>query len=215
MQITGRVGPGQGLDGTLDTVRLGRTLERIVTKGHGVYHDAAARGAIYSMYLNATSSTIAAGQINAAAALASTQFCLWNPIGSPVGLSLLRFGMGLISGTPAAGAVCHSLAWGNSITVASSGTVYSHKYGVAASQSGHLASAAGTALVGSKALNTVRCASFATTATAGASVSYVRCIEEMDGDILLMPGMLWVPTHRSAGTLCLHNYSVTWEELPL
>lgn len=187
-----------------------------VVDAHGDFHDAAVAGNVYSLYLNATSSTVAAGNIEAAAAAASTQFALWNPANSGYVLSLLKFGLGVISGTPTGGGTTHSLSIGHAISIASSGTVYNHKTGAAGGCiAGYLASAAGANLTGSTALKALRVANFGSTATAQASVNTVPCVEDISGDIVLFPGMAWVPTWRGAGTTLLNNYSITWEEVQL
>lgn len=216
MELQGRVGPATAADAAVDTIRLGRTLEQIVSDAHGRYHDAALNGRIFSLYFNATGTNIAAGQIELAAAAASTQFALWNPLGSPVALSILRFGIGTITTTTSpAGPVTHSMSWGNSITAASIGTVFNHKLGAGGTQAGYLVHITGSALTGGKALTTVMLANFTTSATAPASVSYINAIDEVNGALVLMPGALWVPTHVSQGSAHLSNYSVTWEEVPL
>jgi hypothetical protein len=69
----------------------------------------AVAGKEFSMTLAATSSTIAAGNIVSAAAAASTQFALANPVGSGVLLVLSKLIVGPISGTPPGGAVFHGL----------------------------------------------------------------------------------------------------------
>lgn len=211
-----QVGRAKVADGAYSPGRLDANRNVAVTDAHGDYHDAAVAGNVYSLYLNATSSTVAAGNIEAAAAAASTQFAIWNPANSGYVLSLLKFGVGIISGTPTGGAVTHSLSIGHSISIASAGTVINHKTGAKGGCiAGYLTSAAGSALTGSVALNTLRVANFASTATAQATAGVVTGLEGIDGDIVLYPGMAWVPTWRGAGTTLLNNYSITWEEVQL
>ena len=77
-----------------------------------------------------------------------------------------------------------------------------------------VASAAGTALTGGSAPTTLRLADFASTATAQASVGELRVVEYIDGEIILPPGVGWVPLWGAAGTALLNGYSITWEEVP-
>lgn len=211
-----QTGRSKSTDGQYGPARLDNQRNVAVADAHGDYHDAATAGNVYSLYLNATSSTVAAGNIEAAAAAASTQFALWNPANSGYVLSLLKFGLGVISGTPTGGGVTHSLSIGHAISIAPSGTVLNHKTGATGGCiAGYLASAAGSNLTGSIALKALRVANFASTATAQASVNAVSAVEPIDGDIVLYPGMAWVPTWRGAGTTLLNNYSITWEEVQL
>lgn len=198
---------------------IDKELNLQTVDGHGKYHDASVNGNIWSLYLTATTSTVAAGNIEAATAAASTQFALWNPLTSTVVISILKFGVGTISGTPTGGGVTHSMALAP--TVAAVGTVYNHKNPLSVGTTsptplaGYMASAAGATLTGGGALKAVRVANFSSTATAQASVGLVSAVEDVAGDLILMPGYMWVPTWRGAGTTLLNNYSVTWEEITL
>jgi hypothetical protein len=77
-----------------------------------------------------------------------------------------------------------------------------------------VASAAGSALTGGGAPTTLHIADFASTNTAQASVGELRVIEYIDGEIILPPGIGWVPLWGAAGTTLLNGYSITWEEVP-
>lgn len=209
-------GPGLGGAGTQTQLRASIPHgDLVVAEGKGRYYESVRRGSVFSLYLNATSSTIAAGNIEAATAAASTQFAIWNPVSSGINISLLKFGIGVISGTPPGGAVTHSITT-TVPTVASASAQQPpicNNLSAAVCGAGYMASAAGTTLTGGGALKTLRVAQFATTGTAQASVAMTNSIEDIGGDILLPPGTMWVPTHRTAGTTALHNYSITWEEI--
>lgn len=198
---------------------IDKQLNVVTADGHADFFNAAYAGNTYSLYLTATTSTVAAGNIEAAAAAASTQFALWNPLTSLVAISILKFGMGIISGTPTGGGLTHSM--GLAPTVAASGTVYNHRnplsVGVTSPtpSAGYMASAGGSALTGGGALKAIRVANFSQTATAAAIPGTVQAVEVVDGDIVLLPGYMWVPTWRGAGTSVLNNYSVTWEEITI
>src|SRR2546425_11562392 len=103
------VGPQQKADGSQLAFRSSRTGAGIVADAHGRYQEATIRGNVYSLVLTATSTGVAAGNIAGAAAAASTQFALWNPASSQKALVLLKFGMGVISGTPGAGPMFHGI----------------------------------------------------------------------------------------------------------
>lgn len=200
--------------GSYGPARLSPDRAVVTVDGKGRYYDSATGGSVFSLYLAATTTGVAAGNIELAAAAASTQFALWNPANSGYILSILKFGVGVISGTAAPGAVTHSLSIGHAISIANSGSPLNHKTGAIGGGVGkYIASAAGSALTGSVALKTLRAANFAATATAQAVPGYVAAVEEVAGDIVLYPGMAWVPTHPTAGSSLLHNYSVTWEEV--
>jgi hypothetical protein len=78
-----------------------------------------------------------------------------------------------------------------------------------------LASAAGSALTGSTALVIIRAADLYITAGTAANLGGFKCVEYVDGDIVIAPGSCWVPTWVAAGTTFLGGYSVTWEEIPI
>lgn len=187
----------------------------VVAQGKGRYYESSSRGKVFNFYLNAISTTVAAGNIEAAAANASTQFALWNPLASGVNISLLKFGLGVISGTPTGGAVTHSF-YATAPTIASAGTApVGMNLGSQVCTAGYMAAAAGTSLTGGSALKVLRMADFSSTATAQGSVGLVKSVEDLAGDILLPPGTGWAPTWRGAGTTLLCSYSIMFEEIPI
>src|SRR3989442_14287711 len=103
------VGPQSKADGSQIALRSSRTGAGIVADAHGRYQEATIRGNVYSVVLTATTTGVAAGNIAGAAAAAATQFVLWNPSASQKALVLLKFGMGVISGTPGAGPMFHGM----------------------------------------------------------------------------------------------------------
>ena len=82
-------------DGTVGIARATRIGALATGDAQGRYYEQAFRGNIFSLVLAATTGTVAAGNVNGAAAGASTQFALWNPAGSGKNLSLLDFHLGL------------------------------------------------------------------------------------------------------------------------
>src|SRR3954469_4580989 len=119
MELELQAGPRTQADGVTDgPLRIERQGGLVVADAHGHFHVGAVRKQIFSLTLNTTSSTVAAGNIVAAAAAASTQFALWNPASSGVNISLLKFGMGVISGTPGPGPLFHGVFVDGNPTVA-------------------------------------------------------------------------------------------------
>lgn len=213
------VGSRTRADGSLERLRGSRNCSLVVGQGQGKYYEQASRGEIYSLVLTAWSSTIAAGNINAAATGASTQFALWNLASSPVNLALLKFQVWPISGTAPIPPVFHSMSI-TAPTIAHSVVtpVTNNKTGASgACQARALTSAAGSNLTGSTALQIIRAASFTITAGAmGTTGGFGNILTEyVDGDIVISPGTAWVPTWIAAGTTFLGGYSVTWAEIPI
>lgn len=217
MQVQGIVGiTSSQADGVTPPLRLGRLGDLISSQLHGRYYEGTSRGNVYSAVLAATTGTIAAGNINGAAAAASTQFALWNPVGSGVNLALLKVLVAVISGTPPGGPVFHSYSVGvPNPSVGARGL--SNLLGVAPSKGLYLASAAGSALTNSPgALTTLRPMNlnfFAGAVTATTNIA--AALELVEGDIVIPPGTLWVPTWSGAGTTLLNAYGISWEEIPI
>lgn len=211
---TGALAPSA--DGATPNLRSGRLNDLIVSELHGKYYEQAARGNVYSAMLAATTGTVAAGNINAAAAGASTQFAVWNPANSKVNLSLGKFFMNVISGTPPT-LLSHTLS-PNGVPGAQVGVPgTNHLTGVAGGYGRVLASAAGVALTGAGVLPApLRPSAFSLFAAAIAATSNIQAaLEDIDGSIIIAPGMLWVPTWSGAGTTFLNAYGLTWEEVPV
>lgn len=211
-----QVGPFNVPDGTRNSPRLGRTNEQVVADAHARYQEAVSRGKVFSLTLIATTTGVAAGNIVAAAAAAVTQFALVNPAGSGVNLVVLKVGIGVISGTVAAGPVFHSYTTTLPTLASIGGTIRNSMIGSAnPSVAIPHALAAGSALTGSGALTTHSMMNFSSTATAQATVGEISCVEEVAGALIIPPGTMWVPTWSAAGTSVLNAYMIQWEETPL
>jgi len=209
-----RVGSQYAADGSFLPLRGTKQGAGAVVDAQGKYYEQASRGNVFSLVLTAWSSTIAAGNINAAAAAASTQFALWNPTGSGKNLSLLKFGVWPISGTSPIPCVFHSKGTAPTVTSAAVTPVANNLAGSsAASVAGYMASAAGSTLTGGGALTLIRAADLFITAGTAANLQGHKVIEYIDGDIVIPPGMMWVPTWIAGGTTFLGGYSITWEEI--
>lgn len=207
-------GPLPGGTGSPSPFTAGTLGAQRVQDGNGHFYDGVFYGRVFTMVLAATTTGVAAGNIVAAAAAASTQFALFNPANSSKVLSLLRFGMGVISGTPGPGPVFHGYFIGVP-TLAANGVALSNLIsGNSGSIARCYASAGGAALTGGPAPLVHSVADFSATATAQAVPGHVRSIENLDGAIILLPGTGWAPLWSIAGTSLLNAYSITWEENP-
>ena len=219
MLAEGRSGITTLSDGTVAPTRLSRNGATIVGDGQGSYYEQASKGNIFNLTLTTTSGTIAAGNINGAAAAASTQFALWNPAGSGKNLSFLKYWILPISGTAPVAGCFHSYS-STAPTIATSvvSPITCANIGMApASVARALTSAAGAALTGSSALQIIRPAhlylaagAMGTTGGFGTNIA-----EELAGSIVIPPGTCWVPTWTAAGTTFLNGYGIMWEEIPV
>lgn len=204
-------------DGVETTARFSRMSGVMTGNINDFLYENTSRGNRFALQLPVTTTGIAAGNIDNAAAAASTNFALWNPAGSGKNLSLSKFFLNLTSGTVPAGPVNHS--YGTAPTIASTltnGTLSSLLVGPAAGGVARgVAVAAGTALTGGGALTRLRPSPFFFTAGAAADLAGQFFEEDIFGDIVIAPGYMWVPTWSGAGTAVLGGYGITWEEIPI
>jgi hypothetical protein len=219
MLIQGQVGQVTALDGAQNNLRQGRTGEIILSQGHGRFYEQTSRGQMFTLTLSATTTGIAAGNLLNAAAAASTNFALWNPIGSGYNLSITKVMVGLISGTLATGPLYHAVINGTNPTIATNstnGVAYNNLVGGKAPVARYVAVAAGTALTGASAPVVLRTMNLSFSATAFAAAAGASTLADLpDGDLIIPPGYGWVPQFSAAGTSVLNSYSVTWEEIAI
>lgn len=210
-----KCGPQPLTDGSTGVQRAGRNSESIFAQAHGKYAEAATRQKMFTAYLLQGTSTVAAGNIVSAAAAASTQFAVWNPLGSGINLVLQKLQIQQFSGTPTAGGLSISYFNASSVSssLATSGAVKNNFLNGPAGAGLCLASAAGTALTGGLALATLKNTGWSSSATALASPAGVGYTEFFDGDIVVPAGFGVVPTWAGAGTTYLVGYSLSWEEV--
>ena len=216
MLIQGQVGQTAALDGTQTNLRQGRTGEIILSQAHGRYYEQTSRGQLFTLTLSATTTGIAAGNLLNAAAAASTQFALWNPVGSGYNLSITKVMVGIISGTMATGPMYHAVIQSTLPSIASVGAAYNNLVGGKAPVARYVASAAGTTLTGGSAPIVLRTMNLTFSAAAFAAAAGASTLADLpDGDLIIPPGYGWVPQFSAAGTSVLNSYSVTWEEIPI
>jgi hypothetical protein len=213
------VGVQQVADGSVSSARSDRLGAWIVSEARGRYAELTTRGQVFTLNQVPTTTGIAAGNINLAAAAASTNFALWNPVSSGVNLELLFLFVANTSGTTAAGPITHSTFTSTIPSIASvstSGTAYASKFGLTTTPAArYAAAAAGTALTGGSALLNVRSSSLAF-GTGALTTNYLMPGgEELAGSIVIAPGAGWVPTWISTGSTALPTYGVVWAEIPV
>lgn len=216
MVDTAQVGQTNVGDGVQAALRAGRQSDLIVSQLHGRYYENVSRGNVFSLNLTATTTGVAAGNINSAAAAASTQFALWNPIASGVNLSLLFMYNGITSGTIVGGPLFHNTFSSTLPTIASVGAAVNSLLGAGNGPGARfVASAAGTALTGGSALTLVRPSTIGYSAGSYAALAGAVAYEEIMGSIVIKPGAGWVPCFAAAGTSVLNTWGVVWEEIPV
>ena len=211
-----RVGPMFAPDGTPAPTRGLRNGGYGIGDVQGRYYEQASRGNLYTLTMSAWTGNIAAGNILGAAAAASTQFALWNPIGSKYDISILKFTVNITSGTLPISGLWHSLgtpAPTIAPSLAATSYIGNHKADVAIydGNAGYLTHVSGTVLTGGGATRGIREAGLIFSAGTFLNLAGVSFMDVCDGDIVLPPNSFWVPTWAAAGTSVLGGYSVTFE----
>ena len=206
----GVVNLGAGAQTQID--RSDRTGAKVIQSAHADYVETVRQGNVFTMTLGATTTGVAAGNIVAATAAASTNFALFNPVGSGKVLYVTKFGMGIISGTPGAGPLFYGI-FTTVPTASGTGTIRNNLLGGPGSVAIGYATAAGVTLTGGTAPLVHSIANFTSTATAQASVGELAAVEELKGAIAIPAGYGFLPLWSAAGATLLNGYSVTWEEL--
>ena len=148
-----------------------KTGATVVTDGHGHWSEAASRQKLFTAFLSQGTTTVAAGNINGAAAAASTQFAVWNPSTSATLMVLQKLIVTQYSGTPTAGGLFHSTFNAGAVasTLATAAAVRNNYVNGPAGVGLCLASAAGTVLTGGLILTTLGASTLSSSATALAS----------------------------------------------
>jgi len=194
---------------------------RVADEGNGKYYQSALDGDIFTLTHHLTTTAIAAGHLVAAAAAANVQFIVWNPIGSGVNLSLLRFAVNITSGTTpisglfhAIGAVAPTIASG---TLASEAVITSHKASQATynGKAGYYTHTSGAASTGAAAARVVQPVGLNMSAGTFQSLAGTMLVDKIDGAIVLPPNTFYVPQWSAAGTSMLVGYALTWKEVPI
>ena len=207
MKISGIVGPSPVTDGSPAELRFGNARELIVATGHGKYAEAVKRGNVY------TGGTAATGVAPGTAIGTTAGFALHNPLGSKVGLSVLRATMGYVSGTMGAGVV-HWLANVNTQLALPTGTaitLYNAAIGARTTPTGL---AFTTATIATPLI--LRPFASLTALLATTADSLYQISEDVDGEFFVLPGgTLSLHATAAAGTSPLVVYGITIEEIAL
>jgi hypothetical protein len=171
------------------------------------------------MTFAAWTTNIAAGHLLGATAAANIQFILWNPIGSGINISLLKFCVNITSGTTpvsglfhAVGAVAPTIATG---TLATGSYINNHYASTATYDgiAGYSTHVTGAAATGAAAARIIRPFGLSMSAGTYASLAGTLIYDNLEGDIVLPPNSFWVPQWAAAGTTMLGGYSITWKEV--
>ena len=207
MNVKGIVGPSPATDGSPVELRFSNARELIVAQAHGKYAEAVKRGNVY------VGGTAASGVAPGTAIGTTAGFSLHNPLGSKVGLSVLRATMGYVSGTMGAG-VIHWLANVNTQLALPTGTAITLYNAAIGARSAPTGLAFTTATIATPLVLRPFAsigASLATTA-----VQPWQIVEDVDGEFLVLPGgTLSLHATAAAGTTPLVVYGITIEEIAL
>lgn len=218
--LKGVVGAGRAgvADGVETVARFGRMNDVLTGNLRGFYAEQTSRGNRFALNLPITSTTIAAGNISAAAAAATTQFAIWNPSGSGVNLELGKLFISVISGTLPAGPLTHNLMLNGIPTISSTltnGSMLNCLPTGRPSVARAVAVTAGTALTGGGALTAFRTMAMNFSAGSYAALGGTNAMEIIDGDIIIPPGYGYVPCWSAAGTTLVNAYSLVFDEVPI
>lgn len=187
----------------------------IALSGSGDWGEASIKGHLFCGV--ATSSTIAAGNVNGAAAAASTNTGVLNPAGSGVLVMIQKVTAAVQSGTFTAGGIYHSVSRGTTIAtsiVGFSRGLATNGYQSQTAQAFVLQSNAGVTLTGSSVLTTIG-VMVGTTAAAVTTGLLSPVQDVVGGAIVLAPGDMYLPTFSGTGTTIIANFGYVWTEVPL
>lgn len=197
------VGPTAKADGSVALRgRVDKTNARVITNAHGVYHEAASRGRIF------TGSNLLGTAVTTQAGLSATTpaLTLSNPTNSGYYASLLQITIALNAAPAAATTLCLAL---NSNAAAPTSTTVANI--VNGSNGGPVNNAVGCFRVATLAAAPVA-TKFLAFVTAAALVDSNTFVIDLGGSDLLLPGSQW---SIQATTAVAIFASFTWEEVPI
>jgi hypothetical protein len=216
IQVLDQVGPQIATDGQVATPRLGKTGETVITQVHGKAYEGVARGFTF------IGSTAMAGVAIPISSTTSPTFGLWNPTGSGKNAVLIRFQIGWVGTTGAAGNIGFAYAGSAGNTIATGGVISAFNQGTAlnANLGGGSVSVMKFTPAGTNTLTTAgtflqTCGlSQLTTSGSATSVCMWTASQDYDGSIIVPPGVfLYVVATNPL--LSLFTLSLTWEETPV
>lgn len=178
-----------------------------VAMSQAKYQDAVLRGKCF------TGMTAVTGVAPGTSVGTTAAFSLYNPYGSGVYLSLLRVSMGLISGTLGAGTVLY-VANLNSAAAATTGTAITVTNCLLGAGSTPQGKPLTTATLPATPTVLRPFCSLTEMVIATTAVNNERIFEDVDGSIIIPPGMtLSLEGVAAAGSSPLVVYGVMWEEI--
>ncbi len=212
MQIEFRVGTQTLADGTQVPPRLGRQGGVVTDDGHARYYEMAYRTSIGESN-SYVSSTGTAGVAPGTVLSTTPPFALWNPANSGKNLYIIRTAMGIVSGTFGLGQMWYGYVNAQN-TKPTGGTALANVstcIGVTSTGVGQAFQASTVA-----AIPTILRPSpwnWALYASASATVLNPQWSEEIGGNIMVMPGNVFVmQAVAGAGTSPLVSLSCEWGE---
>lgn len=213
MIVQGEVGPSSSnstATGVNIALRQGQLGEVVVQQLHGRMYETNYRGNLFCSYINAL--TIASTHATPLAAGSGTPIIgLHNPLGSGVNLVIQRTAYNTTSGTPGGPLLYNLIVNPQNITAASAGTYFNCS---SLQQSGSKARLFNnTATTGSTAGTPLRIMGGTTTTAAAAGIYMV--IDNVEGAIIVPPGLMLGLAATAAGTSHIIGAFLEWEEIPI
>lgn len=160
--------------------------------------------------------TIAAGHVAPPAAAAATLLSILNPVGSPVNLEIISASIGHISGTPGAGTFtyCYSQQGSALDAVAEAGAIKRCTYlgGTSTVAKAWAATTLTGGVVHAVAAH-FPSAPFAGAVAATTEATAFSQVHEVDGAIIVPPGMMLTIAPAATGTTHIVAVSITYAEV--
>jgi len=204
--------------GSKPPIRVDRSGAMVISDARTRFQEAVLQGNCFALcQAAATNNTVVAGNAYGAGAAASTNFCLWNPIGSGKIAVLWQFNLCVVTCTTLTSyPVFHALFNATSVTATSSGGIRNLNGASGGSQMFCLNSTAGTAITGGLAPYPVCMANFTQTVAPGTAATWPNPTTDLiEGRIIIPQGIGWVPLiYGTASSALVVSYSVVWEEIP-
>lgn len=221
MLLQAQVGPQIAQDGSLPTLRAGKTGEAVVQELHGRFYEQNYRNNMYSFGLSNMALVAANAIATGVGATAQPVIGLYNPSASAVNLVILQASVVIttIANTAVAPGGFMWVGSAGNAAVSTGSTPINCKT-LQFSGSSAKAFSVSTALTGlTTNLATIRGSSIAPFNAAGAatavSITQGGAIENMDGSIIVPPGGVVALMNQVSTTTCSVTTSIVWEEVPV
>ncbi len=196
-------------DGALTTVRMCKTGEVAAGQTHGEHYEAVGRGNVF------TACTATGGAAPGTAVTTAAAFCLYNPIGSGVNLSVIQSTMFYVSGTLGAGTLVYTSNSTGAPAIAPTGTAIVARSalisgGISAPKAVALTTATTATQIALRPIMSLH-------AYVGAAIGGSFLLkDQVNGEIVVQPGYhVGINGVAAAGTSPIMGYSMTWEEVPI